>query len=479
MFTFASIRDYHLQLVNGRQTCRQAVLHYLQEIKNNKHLNAFIDIYEAEALKHASILDIEVSEGKTLRKLHGVVIGIKDNISYKGHLVSAGSKMLESFQSIYSATVVERMIEEGAIIIGRQNCDEFAMGNRNENPFYGSVRNALDETRISGGSSGGSAVAVQAGLCMASLGSDTGGSVRQPADHCGIVGFKPGYGAVSRHGLIAYASSFDQVGILANSIEDTEKIFKVISGEDGKDSTMRANLKEGTTKKSNPVKSTFKIACLSETFSHKSLDPEIKSGIEKTIELMRTDGHTVEAVSFPLIDFIVPAYYILTTAEASSNLSRYDGVRFGFRNTGKNESLQEFYAKNRSEGFGWEVKKRIMLGTFVLSTGYYDHYFKKAQQVRKLIIELAGKIFHNYDFIILPTVPAIAGKIGFRENDPTNSYLSDIYTVFANLAGIPAISLPLYKHSSGMVFGLQAMSSQKNDLSLLRFSEILLKKYRI
>ncbi|MEO8116205.1 MAG: Asp-tRNA(Asn)/Glu-tRNA(Gln) amidotransferase subunit GatA [Bacteroidota bacterium] len=479
MFTFASIRDYHQQLVNGRQTCFQAVSHYLQEIKNKHHLNAFIEIFESEALESASVLDIEISKGKTLRKLHGVVIGIKDNICYKGHKVSAGSKMLSAYQSLYSSTVVERMIQEGAIIIGRQNCDEFAMGNRNENSIYGPVKNARDESRISGGSSGGSAVAVQAGLCMVSLGSDTGGSVRQPADHCGIVGFKPGYGTVSRHGLISYASSFDQVGILANNIEDTEKIFKVISGNDRMDSTMQPNLKVYSAKKNTPAKTIFKIAWLPETLTHEGLDPVIKSGIEKTIEFLKNEGHSIEAVPFPLIDFIVPAYYILTTAEASSNLSRYDGIRFGFRNNRKNISLQEFYAKNRSEGFGWEVRKRIMLGTFVLSTGYYDHYFKKAQQVRNLIIQMAGKIFHQYDFIILPTVPTVAGKIGSFEKDLASGYLSDIYTVFANLAGIPAISLPLYNHPSGMVFGIQAMSSQKNDLSLLSFSEILLKEHRI
>ena len=477
MFIFASINDYHRQLVNGCQTCTQAVSHYLQEIKKNNRLNSFIEIFEEEAQKRASFLDEEIRNGEPLRKLHGVVIGIKDNICFKDHSVSAGSKMLQSFQSVYSATAVEKLLEEGAVIIGRQNCDEFAMGNRNENPIYGPAKNALDESRISGGSSGGSAVAVQAGLCMASLGSDTGGSVRQPADHCGIIGFKPGYGEISRHGLISYASSFDQIGILANNMEDVEKIFQVISGEDVKDSTIRPRSNYNSTE-INPKKSTFKIAYLPETLSHAGLDPEIKNGIENTIDQLKRDGQTVEPVSFSLIDFIVPAYYILTTAEASSNLSRYDGVRFGFRSNEKSTSLQEFYAKNRSVGFGWEVKKRIMLGTFVLSTGYYDHYFKKAQQVRKLIFDLAGKIFHQYDFIILPTVPSIPGKIGLQANNSTTGYLSDIYTVFANLAGIPAISLPLYKHSSGMVFGIQAMSSQKNDLSLLGFSGMLLKKYR-
>lgn len=478
MFTYASIQGYHQELVNGQYTCTQVVLHYLQEIEKYKHLNSFIQVFDEDALQRAFLLDDETRNGKPLRKLHGVVIGIKDNICYKGHPVSAGSKMLQDFQSPYSATVVERLLNEGAIIIGRQNCDEFAMGNRNENLFYGPVKNAMDETRISGGSSGGSAVAVQAGLCMASLGSDTGGSVRQPADHCGIIGYKPGYGSVSRHGLISYASSFDQVGILSKNMEDTERIFKVICGEDGKDSTMGTNLKVDTSKKINPLKRIFKIAYLPETLSHKGLDPEIRSGIEGTIALMKKDGYTVDAVPFPLIDFVVPAYYILTTAEASTNLSRYDGIRYGFRHTVNNETLHDFYAKNRSEGFGWEVKKRIMLGTFVLSTGYYDHYFKRAQQVRKLIIQLAGEIFSKYDFIILPTVPTVAGKINCGGEEGAKNYLSDIYTVFANLAGVPAISLPLYKHSSGMVFGIQAMSSQKNDLPLLDFSETILKKYR-
>jgi len=477
LFTFVSIQDYHLQLVHGRQTCVQAVTHYIREIQLQNHLNAFIETFKDEALARASELDAEIKEGKPLRKLHGVVIGIKDNICYKDHFISAGSNILRHFKSLYSATVIERILAEGAIIIGRQNCDEFAMGNRNENPVYGPVKNQLDNTRISGGSSGGSAVAVQASLCMASLGSDTGGSVRQPADHCGVIGFKPSYGMISRHGLIAYASSFDQIGIIANNIDDIEKIFHILSGEDGFDSTVLPNVRTDSAIETKPVKSTSKIAWLPETLHHTSLDPEIKTGLKNTLESLQKEGHLVEAVPFPLIDFIVPAYYILTTAEASSNLSRYDGVRYGYRKAMQTSDLFDFYAKNRSEGFGWEVKKRIMLGTFVLSAGYFDQYFKKAQQVRKLIIQLSEKIFQQYDFILLPTVPQVPDRIGTSGESSTSGYLSDIYTVFANLAGIPAISLPIYKHTSGMVFGIQAMSSQKNDIPLLRFSETLLKKH--
>ncbi len=477
MFRFASIQAYHQELSKGLCTTTQALTHYLQQIQHKQGLNAFIEVFEKEALERASNLDAIFQKSGLSGKLHGIVIGIKDNICYKDHKVSAGSKMLEDFHSLYHATVIEKLLQEGAIIIGRQNCDEFAMGNSNENSFYGPVKNVLDESKVSGGSSGGSAVAVQAGLCMVSIGSDTGGSVRQPADFCGITGFKPAYGSISRYGLIAYASSFDQIGILANNVADIQIVFESIAGRDLLDSTVKEFNFYSEPSLLTGEKNLYKIAYLPETLYHTSLDPVIRQKIEDTIQELIQAGNKVEPVSFPLLDFIVPAYYILTTAEASSNLSRYDGLRFGYSSS-KQVDLKDFYAICRSDGFGWEVKKRIMLGTFVLSTGYVDAYFKKAQQVRRLVKEQAEKIFKTYDFIILPTVPQTPWEIGQVASDPITGYLSDIYTVFANLAGIPAISLPLYKHENGMVFGIQAMSSQKDNLPLLRFSDYLLKNYR-
>jgi aspartyl-tRNA(Asn)/glutamyl-tRNA(Gln) amidotransferase subunit A len=469
LFEFSSIEQYHAQLNSGVINCRQAVEYFLQRIDHTKHLNAFIEVYADEALHKADELDKKRNEGKSTGSLHGVVIAIKDVIAYKNHKLSASSKILENFVSVYSATAVERLLHEDVIIIGNCNCDEFAMGSTNENSVYGNVLNALDETRVPGGSSGGSAVAVQAGLCMASLGSDTGGSVRQPADFCGIVGFKPTYGRISRYGLIAYASSFDQIGIFANTISDVAKILEVISGADEYDSTVAhkpAGLHFSSLQKNDRDKR-YRFAYFSEALDHPALDIEISSSIKKTIEDLKADGYVAEAVAFEWLDYVVPAYYVLTTAEASSNLSRYDGVRYGYRTRKEIADITEFYKTNRSEGFGKEVKRRIMLGTFVLSTGYYDAYFTKAQQVRRLLLEKVNSIFKNYDFILMPTVPTPAFKIGEKMNDPVAMYLADIFTVMANLTGSPAISLPLYKHSNGMPFGLQLIANRFNEVSLL------------
>ena len=365
--------------------------------------------------------------------------------------LSAASGILKNFTSLYSATAVEKLLQEEAIIIGVCNCDEFAMGSTNENSVYGNVLNAIDETSVPGGSSGGSAVAVQAGLCMVSLGSDTGGSVRQPADFCGIVGLKPTYGRISRYGLIAYASSFDQIGIFANNVDDASKVLEIIAGADEYDSTVSQKPVE---KYSAALKENkkFRFAYFKETLEHPSLDNEIADGINKLIEQIKNEGHEVTALSFEYLDYIVPAYYILTTAEASSNLSRYDGVRYGYRSAKPSNDLTEFYKHNRSEGFGKEVKRRIMLGTFVLSTGYYDAYFTKAQKVRRKLVEKTQLVFNEFDFILMPTSPSVAFKIGEKTDDPIAMYLADIYTVFANLTGIPGISLPLFKHSNGMPF---------------------------
>jgi aspartyl-tRNA(Asn)/glutamyl-tRNA(Gln) amidotransferase subunit A len=473
LFEYTSINQYQLALTQGKTTCIEAVRHYLSEIENSKQLNAFVHVFADEAIQKAAALDEKRKAGNTIGKLHGVVIAIKDVICYKDHPLTAASGILKKFTSLYSATAIENLLQEEAIIIGVCNCDEFAMGSTNENSVYGKVLNAIDETRVPGGSSGGSAVAVQAGLCMVSLGSDTGGSVRQPADFCGIVGLKPTYGRISRYGLIAYASSFDQIGVFAGNVDDASKVLEIIAGADEYDSTVSQKPVETYSAALKETKK-FRFAYFKETLEHPSLDNEIANGINKLIEQIRNDGHEVTALSFEYLDYIVPAYYILTTAEASSNLSRYDGVRYGYRSSKPSIDLTEFYKHNRSEGFGKEVKRRIMLGTFVLSTGYYDAYFAKAQKVRRKLVEKTELVFSEFDLILMPTSPSVAFKIGEKTDDPIAMYLADIYTVFANLTGIPGISLPLFKHSNGMPFGIQIMAKQFNELSLLQASQQLM-----
>lgn len=474
MFRYRTIKDYHKALQNGQTTSVEAVQCYLEAIKANKQLNAFLEVYETEALERAAALDLQRAAGIVMGKLSGVIVGLKDVISYKGHQLSAGSHILENFTSIYNATVVDKLSAAGAIIIGRQNCDEFAMGSSNENSAYGPVKNAADESRVPGGSSGGSAVSIQAGLCMISLGSDTGGSVRQPADFCGVVGLKPTYGRISRYGLIAYASSFDQIGIFANSVEDAALVLEVIAGEDDFDSTVSQQPVPAYSEELQESNKKYKIAYFKETLEHPGLDPVIKSQIESFIKKLTDLGHTVKPVDFELLEYVVPTYYILTTAEASSNLSRFDGVKYGYRAPLANIDLTELYKASRSEGFGKEVQRRIMLGTFVLSAGYFDAYFTKAQQVRRILSDRTREIFPEFDAIISPTVPSPAFKIGEKSNNPVEMFLADIYTVFANLVGIPGISIPLFKHPNGMPFGLQIMTSHFDEVSLLRLSKLLM-----
>ena len=469
MINYQSIEEYQDQLRNGLTSCKQAVQHCLFLIDQFKELNAFIEVYAEEALQRAELLDSQPTKGK----LHGVVIGLKDNICYKDHKVSAASRILEGFTSLYSATAVERLLAEGAIIIGRQNCDEFGMGSTNENSAYGPTLHPDDMGRVPGGSSGGSAVAVKKGMCMASLGSDTGGSVRLPADYCGVVGLKPGYGTVSRHGLIAYGSSFDQIGILANNVTDAARILEVIAGPDDFDST--ASPSKHVTSDLSKQEGKFRIAYFPEWIEHSSIDPEISLQISNYIEKLKDMGHEVSPVPFDLTEYIVPTYYILTTAEASSNLSRYDGIRYG-KSTGETEDLASFYRSNRAQGFGKEVKRRIMLGTFVLSSGYYDAYFTKAQQVRQRLFQQTKLIFKEFDFLIAPNAPGIAPLLGDKNKDPLAMYMGDIFTVFANLTGIPAISLPVFKHSSNLPFGLQVAAGGQNEVSLLRFTHHLMQQ---
>ena len=485
---FTSIKEYHQHLHSGNTTCVATVTHFLEKIDSKKHLNAFIAVFASEALEKAKVLDDERNSAKKTGRLHGVVIAIKDVLCYKEHPVTAASKILKGFVSVYTATAVQRLLEEGAIIIGTCNCDEFAMGSTNENSAYGNVLNALDETKVPGGSSGGSAVAVQAGMCMISLGSDTGGSVRQPANFCGIVGLKPTYGRISRYGLIAYASSFDQIGIFASNIEDAAITLNILAGPDEYDSTAIEQPfspwekeEENFTLQEWEVAATkkkYRIAYFKDALQHPSLDKEIRNGIFSTIEKLKADGHVVESVDFDLLDYVVPAYYVLTTAEASSNLNRFDGVRFGHRTTAPVDDLTEFYKRSRSEGFGKEVQRRILLGTFVLSAGYYDAYFTKAQQVRRMLVNSTNDIFRDFDAIILPTSPTTAFNIGENANDPIAMYVADIYTVFANLTGVPAISIPLYRHSNGLPFGLQVITNKMDEVTLLQLSTMLMQCYK-
>lgn len=479
MRTYNSLSEVKSDLANNTISCVELTQAYINRIKEQAHLNAFLEVFENSSLEKAKSVD-EKLKAKTAGKLAGMVIAIKDNICYKGHKVSASSKILEGFESLFSATVVERLLAEDAIIIGRCNCDEFAMGSSNENSALGKVLNPLDIKRVPGGSSGGSTAAVAADLCLAALGTDTGGSIRQPASFCGVVGLKPTYARVSRHGAIAYASSFDQIGPITKSVEDAALIMEVISGKDNYDSTVSSKPVPEYSKKLESTQK-YKIAYLKDCIESEGLDPEIKFRINQIISKLKSDGHQVEAVDFPYLDYLVPTYYVLTTAEASSNLARYSGVTYGYRspniavdaeNAG---TLETVYKKSRTEGFGAEVKRRIMLGTFVLSSGYYDAYYSKAQKVRRMLKDKTNEILNNYNFIIMPTTPGTAFEFGQKSADPIAMYLEDIFTVQANITGLPAISLPLGKHSNGLPFGIQLVASNFAEADLLAISNHLMK----
>ena len=440
---------------------------YLNKINKSK-TNAFIETFDDEALLKANEIDLKI-KNNTAGKLAGMIIGIKDNICFKGHNVSASSKILNHFKSKFSATAIENLLNEDAIIIGRLNCDEFAMGSSNENSIYGPVHHNLDHNKVPGGSSGGSAVAVAEGLCLASLGSDTGGSIRQPASFCDVFGFKPTYGRISRYGLIAYASSFDQIGVFTNSLEDASLLTHIMSGRDEFDSTLSANIPN--LKEIKPLKKKISVGIPEEYLNFKNLDKEIKSKTEEIIQKFSDRGHDINYVKFPLLKYLVPCYYVLTTAEASSNLARYDGAHFG-RRSEDSSSIENTYEKSRTEGFGIEVKRRIMLGNFVLSSGFYDAYFTKAQKVRRLIQEKTKLMFKNNDVLIFPTTPSTAFNIG-EIKDPIKMYLQDIFTVHANITGMPAISLPLGKGENNMPFGIQLMVDNFEEDLLFSISKSL------
>lgn len=473
-FSFSSIPQYHRQLLSGNTTCRQAVSWYLENIHRQRHLNAMVAVFEAEALQLADELDRRLANGQSLLPLHGVVVSLKDVFCWKDHSVTAASRMLRGFTSAFTSTVVTRLLDAGAIIIGTTNCDEFAMGSTNETSVYGPTLHPVQTDHVPGGSSGGAAVSVKAAMCMAAIGSDTGGSVRQPAGYCGVAGLKPSYGRISRHGLIAYASSFDCPGIMAEQIEDIAAIYNIIAGPDGFDSTaITTKVPEVSLLPEASTLPPKRFAWLTPTLQAQGTDPEISKAIFETFDALKQAGHQVVELPFDLMEYIVPAYYVLTTAEAGSNLSRYDGVRYGYAQPGAAADLTSFYQQNRSQGFGSEVKRRIMLGSFVLSAGYFDAYFTKAQQVRQRIMEETALIFKDFDAILMPVSPSTAPRLGEMNQDPVAMYLADIYTVFANLAGIPAMTVPLYQHSNGLPFGLQVLTNREDEVTLHQVSVYL------
>lgn len=471
MKKYHSLVQIQEQIAQKQLNLQELLSYYFKQIEENEHLNAFNEVFFDSARLQAEIVQEKIKAG-TAGRLAGMVIGLKDNICYAGHTVSASSKMLEEFVSPYSSTVVNRLIAEDAIIIGRLNCDEFAMGGSNETSYFGVVKNAADPERVAGGSSGGSAVAVQADLCLAALGTDTGGSVRQPAAFCGVIGLKPTYGRISRYGVIAYASSFDQVGTITSSISDAAILMSVLAGADETDSTV-STFEVPNYFESLEVSAPKRIGVIKETIYNEALSSDIQKAILESIEKLKTQGHQVVEVSFDLLDYLVPTYYILTTAEASSNLSRYDGVHYGYRNT-QAESLNLLYKQSRAEGFGEEVKRRILLGTFVLSAGYYDAYYQKAQQVRRLIRDKVEALFLDCDYLLSPVTPTPAFKIGDNIQDPLVMYMADIYTVLASLSGIPAIALPLGNNSDGLPLSIQIMAKHFDEQGLLNLSNSFL-----
>lgn len=433
--------------------------------KLNETLNSFLSIEREHALKRVEDLEKSDGENQTLR---GFAIAVKDNICTKGMRTSCGSRILHNYKAQYDATAVEKLTEAGAVIVGKTNMDEFAMGSSNENSAFGNVKNPWNIERVPGGSSGGSAVAVASGVVRASLGSETGGSVRQPASFCGIIGLKPTYGRISRFGLVAFASSLDQIGIFGQSSKDVADVLGVIAGRDARDATTADVAVPNYADELSNDLSGKKIGVPRALFGE-GLETEVREAVEKSIENYKSLGAEIVDVELPYSKYSIAVYYIICTAEASSNLARYDGVRYGFRAEDAHE-LREMYFKTREEGFGAEVKRRIMLGTYVLSSGYYDAYYAKAQKVRTLIKQDFQNAFSKCDAILTPTSPTVPFKLGEKSDDPLAMYLSDIYTASANLAGIPGINVPCGISSEGLPIGLHLLGNYWSENTLLNFS---------
>lgn len=442
---------------------------YIEKIRElNSVLGAYITVCEDEALEQAEIIQKRIENGEPVGKLAGVPIAIKDNICTKGIKTTCASKMLENFVSPYDATVIELLKKEDAIILGKCNMDEFAMGGSTENSAFMLTRNPHDLTRVPGGSSGGSAVAVAGKIAPAALGSDTGGSIREPASFCGIVGLKPTYGLISRYGLVAFASSLDQIGPMTKDVRDSAYILNIIAKHDEKDST---SVKQEKTDYMNALKNDIKNMKIGvpKEFLGEGINEEVKNNIIESVKKIKAMGAEVEECSLEFTNCAVAIYYILACAEASSNLGRFDGVRYGYR-TKEFNSLKELYTNSRSEAFGPEVKRRIMLGTYVLSAGYYDAYYKKALQMRSLVSNEFNRLFSKYDALIIPTVPTTAFKIGEKVNNPLQMYLSDICTVMVNIAGLPGISIPSGKDSNNMPIGLQIIGDKFKEEKILQIA---------
>lgn len=461
-------------ILEKKFTCREVIEALFERIKEvDKEVNAYVTLCEDYALEQAKIIDEKVSKGEALGKLAGIPIAIKDNICTDGIKTTCASKMLCDFIPPYDATVIKKLKEEDAVIIGKTNMDEFAMGSSTENSAFKITKNPVDTTRVPGGSSGGSAAAVGAGIAPIALGSDTGGSIRQPAAFCGVVGLKPTYGLVSRYGLIAFGSSLDQIGPFAKTVEDCALCLEVISGEDSMDNTSSKHIEkeEYLNNLSEDVKG-MKIAVPKEFFKE-GLDKEIEEAVKKGIEKLKSLGAEIEEISFPITDEGLSAYYIISSAEASSNLARYDGIRYGYR-AEEFEDVYELMEKSRTEAFGQEVKRRIMLGTYALSSGYYDAYYKRALKFKKKIKNEFKKVFEKYDLIISPTSPVLPFKIGEKKDNPLEMYLADIYTVNINIAGVPAISVPCGESKEGLPIGFQIIGPHFGEKQILKAAKAVM-----
>jgi aspartyl-tRNA(Asn)/glutamyl-tRNA(Gln) amidotransferase subunit A len=454
--TTFSLRELGQSVISGEVKAADLVSGYLERIAaRNPEINAYLSVANESAQRTAEDLDAAARRGDPLGPLAGVPMGIKDVIAIEGMAATAGSRILEGYTPPYTATAVRRLKEAGAVVLGKLNCDEFAMGSSNENSAYGVVRNPAALDRVPGGSSGGSAAAVAAEMAAATLGTDTGGSIRQPASFCGVVGVLPTYGRVSRYGLIAFASSLDRIGPFARTVEDAATVLRVVAGHDPLDATSSERpVPDYVAEYRKPVEG-LRVGVPAEYFAE-GLDAEVKGAVEKAIESLRAQGCVITSVSLPHTRYAVPTYYVLATAEASANLERFDGVRYGYRAPGA-KTLSEMYRETRERGFGREVKRRILLGTYVLSAGYYDAYYRKAQQVRRVLTEDFLKAFEKVDVIVTPTAPTPAFRIGEKTDDPVSMYLADIYTVTASLAGICGISVPCGVSSDGLPIGAQVL----------------------
>ncbi|MEN3014857.1 MAG: Asp-tRNA(Asn)/Glu-tRNA(Gln) amidotransferase subunit GatA [bacterium] len=474
-----SARNILSKIIKKQVSIREVVDNFIEKIeKYDPMYNAFITIFDRDYIYQQVERAQEMVNRGIYTPLIGIPVAIKDNINVKGYPTTCASKILSNYISPYNATVVDKLYTAGAIIVGKTNLDEFAMGSTNENSFYGVVKNPLDTSLVAGGSSGGSAVAVAANMVPVSLGSDTGGSIRLPAAFCGIYGLKPTYGVVSRYGLVAYASSLDQIGPFSKYIEDLSLIMQVISGYDPYDSTSSKEFIPEFIDDNYNVKLFFndlkgiRVGFPIKIVEDPAVDPIVKNSIKDLIAKLEMEGAIIIEVEFPYLEYSIPCYYIIATSEASSNLARYDGVRYGYRDI-ESQDLRTMMKKSRGEGFGIEVKRRILAGTFCLSSGYYDAYYKKALQVRNIIKKDFQKIFEQVDFVIMPTSPTLPWKIGEKLKDPIQMYLSDVYTVAVNLAGLPSLNIPYY--ISSMPVGIQIISNYYNDAKVINLAFIIQK----